>query len=80
MLLAGSQVSAMASDYVRRDAKNAGVIVFVHGLTGDASSTWTNATTKAFWPALIAADPAPSQCAGVAVSAAQEFDISEKLE
>ena len=28
-------------------------VVFVHGLTGDAKQTWTNATTKGFWPAWL---------------------------
>ena len=28
-------------------------VVFVHGLTGDAKQTWTNETTKGFWPAWL---------------------------
>jgi internalin A len=33
------------------------VIVFVHGVLGDARSTWTNEVTKAYWPDLIKNDP-----------------------
>ncbi len=33
-------------------------IVFVHGLFGDAKSSWTNETTKAYWPQLICNDRA----------------------
>jgi len=33
------------------------VIVFVHGATGNAISTWTNESTGAYWPRLIADDP-----------------------
>jgi len=32
------------------------VIVFVHGIFGDSSSTWTNFETGAYWPELIAQD------------------------
>jgi pimeloyl-ACP methyl ester carboxylesterase len=42
--------------YVRKmGAKTA--IIFVHGILGDARETWTNVTTKAYFPALVAADP-----------------------
>jgi hypothetical protein len=43
--------------YIRRTNAEA-VIVFVPGLFGDAVSTWTNSTTHAYWPELIAHDPA----------------------
>lgn len=33
------------------------VIVFVHGVTGDAVETWRNATTGALWPELTTRDP-----------------------
>src|SRR6185369_9301510 len=39
---------------VERGAPSA--IIFVHGLAGDARSTWTNANGT-YWPALVAADP-----------------------
>jgi len=45
------------SEFVNRQAGNESVIVFVHGVTGDAMSTWTNKTTGAYWPRLIANDP-----------------------
>lgn len=47
-----------ASRYVRERAGANGLIVFVHGVTGNATSTWTNAKTSAYWPQLVADDPA----------------------
>jgi hypothetical protein len=32
------------------------VIVFVHGVTGNAKETWTNRESKAYWPELIRSD------------------------
>ena len=51
---------AIASDsrYVRNEPSKTTVIVFVHGVTGDGTSTWTNSQTGAYWPALVAADSA----------------------
>jgi len=42
--------------YVRGPTGNHGVIIFVHGFIGDPISTWTNPTTHAYWPALVAKD------------------------
>ena len=47
-----------ASRYVRQGDRNKSVVVFVHGVTGDAVSTWTNTKTRAYWPQLMASDPA----------------------
>jgi len=33
------------------------ILIFVHGVLGDPRATFTNNTTKAFWPQLIADDP-----------------------
>src|SRR2546428_3258539 len=44
------------SQYVRQANKDS-VIVFVHGVFGDARATWTNTTTRAFWPSLMKGDP-----------------------
>ena len=44
------------SRYIRKQNENSGVIVFVHGVKGGATATWTNETTKAFWPHLIRDD------------------------
>ena len=44
------------SRYIRKQNENSGVIVFVHGVLGGATATWTNETTKAFWPHLIRDD------------------------
>ncbi len=45
-----------ASRYIRSSPSNSGVIIFVHGATGDATSTWTNGATGAYWPDLLAQD------------------------
>lgn len=34
------------------------MIVFVHGIFGDAEDTWTYAPTKIYWPKLLLSDPA----------------------
>ena len=39
------------------------LIVFVHGVFGDAVSTWTNSRTGAYWPSLFANDTALTQFA-----------------
>jgi len=44
------------SRYVRQNPKAKGVIVFVHGLMGDSTTTWTNQSTRAYWPDLISHD------------------------
>jgi pimeloyl-ACP methyl ester carboxylesterase len=41
--------------YVRRAGYNT-VIVFVHGIFGNAKTTWTNAQTGAYWPSLLKDD------------------------
>jgi pimeloyl-ACP methyl ester carboxylesterase len=46
------------SRYVRVDPSKGTAIVFVHGVTGDSIATWTNEATKAYWPSLVADDPA----------------------
>lgn len=45
-----------ASGYIKRDLSREDVIVFVHGVTGDARETWTNEKTKAYWPSLVRED------------------------
>jgi len=44
------------SQYVRQANKDS-VVVFVHGVLGDSRSTWTNGSTKAYWPVLVKDDP-----------------------
>ncbi|HUF92600.1 MAG TPA: alpha/beta fold hydrolase [Candidatus Limnocylindria bacterium] len=41
-----------------KQAGRPNVIVFVHGVTGDAVATWRNATTRALWPEMMTRDPA----------------------
>src|ERR1700678_2867067 len=43
------------SGYVRNN-HGKGVIVFVHGLTGDGTTTWTNESTGAYWPDMVSHD------------------------
>lgn len=50
----GQQTSSSA--YVKRDSARKEVVVFVHGVTGDAKETWTNEKTKAYWPELLRND------------------------
>jgi pimeloyl-ACP methyl ester carboxylesterase len=60
LLAACSWVKAQApsvSGYIDRDTKRSEVVVFVHGVTGDARGTWTNENTRAYWPALVRDDP-----------------------
>jgi tetratricopeptide (TPR) repeat protein len=45
------------SHYVRQSRKNGAIIVFVHGLMGDAEKSWTNDRTGASWPGLLGRDP-----------------------
>jgi pimeloyl-ACP methyl ester carboxylesterase len=42
--------------YVGGPPRNAGVIIFVHGLFGDDTETWTNTRTNEYWPYLIRRD------------------------
>jgi pimeloyl-ACP methyl ester carboxylesterase len=51
-----AQDHAIKSQYIRQTSKES-VIVFVHGVLGDAKETWTNDKTKVFWPNLIKEDP-----------------------
>jgi triacylglycerol esterase/lipase EstA (alpha/beta hydrolase family) len=45
------------SRYIRRQNANT-VVVFVHGVFGGAVGTWTNSLSGAYWPQLLADDPA----------------------
>ena len=51
----GVSVVPLRSHYIRRTNADA-VVVFVHGIFGDAKSTWTNDTTHAYWPELLTKD------------------------
>jgi pimeloyl-ACP methyl ester carboxylesterase len=46
---------AVDSNYVRRTSQTDTVIVFVHGVLGDAQTTWKNGA--AYWPTMLTADP-----------------------
>lgn len=51
--------NASGSRYIRNEEPNkTKVIVFVHGVTGDANTTWTNEETNAYWPSMVKEDPA----------------------
>lgn len=58
LLLYSCFAADMQSRYIRKEARNRGVIVFVHGLMGDSKATWTNAKTGAYWPDLLTKDAA----------------------
>ena len=47
----------LRSRYVRQAGYPA-VVVFVHGVFGDAESTWTNLSSKSYWPDLLTKDDA----------------------
>jgi pimeloyl-ACP methyl ester carboxylesterase len=44
--------------YVVRRENPTNAVIFVHGVLGNAASTWRNDATGAFWPTLVANDPA----------------------
>jgi pimeloyl-ACP methyl ester carboxylesterase len=49
---------AIASDgNLRHESPANGTIIFVHGIFGDRTSTWTNTKTGAYFPGLVAKDP-----------------------
>jgi hypothetical protein len=41
---------------VRQTAGADAVVIFVHGVFGDAATTWQNSATGATWPDLLAKD------------------------
>lgn len=43
------------SHYVRQQEKSTGVVVFVHGVLGDANTTWSSGNS--YWPKMLASDP-----------------------
>jgi pimeloyl-ACP methyl ester carboxylesterase len=43
--------------YFFQEPGNKGVIVFMHGVLGNAEATWTNSKTGEFWPDLVKNDP-----------------------
>lgn len=47
----------LQSRYLRKSDGNYSAIVFIHGIGGNSTSTWT-ASNGAYWPDLIAKDPA----------------------
>jgi pimeloyl-ACP methyl ester carboxylesterase len=56
-MLHSSATSAAPSGYIDFDPARKDVIVFIHGVTGDARETWTSKETAAYWPQLIREDP-----------------------
>lgn len=55
ILLSISNLQA-ESHYVRKTAGARRVMIFVHGVLGDSTTTWTNTAAKAYWPQLISED------------------------
>jgi hypothetical protein len=52
-LCARAGSSPSDSFYVRSDPNNDGVIIFVHGVTGNSRSTWTADRSGRFWPEML---------------------------
>jgi len=50
-------VTRVRPGYVTRTNADA-VVVFVHGIFGDAGSTWSNSESGESWPTLLSSDPA----------------------
>lgn len=44
------------SGWVRHKSDNTSVIVFVHGVLGNAYDTWHNTSSDSYWPKLITED------------------------
>src|SRR5262245_6823228 len=44
------------SRFVRRDPNNSKVLVFIHGVTGTPTETWTNLEKNVYWPNLVKED------------------------
>ncbi len=55
-LSSDSEESENSPRYIRKKDQNRGVIIFMHGFTGDSTETWTNAETGAYWPELLSRD------------------------
>jgi len=53
---AAPQPLTLESHFVSRLPGVNGVIIFVHGVFGDANGTWRNNDTNAYWPELVAKD------------------------
>lgn len=58
LMLVGGSAHAADSRFVTHDPARTKVVVFVHGVLGDGTNTWQNTETKAYWPAMMAADRA----------------------
>lgn len=61
IVLSGCSTAALVPQQLHpKWIKNRGLptaLVFVHGMSGDGTSTWTNPTTEAYFPKLVADDP-----------------------
>ena len=53
----GAHTTMPPSAWIRQ-AGHERPVVFVHGVLGSADATWRNAGTGAYWPTLLAEDPA----------------------
>lgn len=56
--MAISSTCLAQDNYYRYESSNNSVIVFVHGVLGDAKLTWKNKESGAYWPDLISKDSA----------------------
>jgi pimeloyl-ACP methyl ester carboxylesterase len=54
--LTASNGASAFGEWIRHDSRNRGVIIFVHGVTGDGRGTWTSAVSHAYWPEMLKHD------------------------
>jgi pimeloyl-ACP methyl ester carboxylesterase len=54
LVVAMTAAHAQQGPWIRHDASNHGVIVFVHGILGDERTTWTNGSS--YWPEMLMHD------------------------
>jgi len=55
-LTSTSVIAQSNSRYIKQTPGNQSVIVFVHGIFGDSTTTWTN-RNGTYWPELLKSDP-----------------------
>jgi pimeloyl-ACP methyl ester carboxylesterase len=55
-LLVASAGADAEARYIRKESSNTQTIIFVHGVMGESTATWTNPASKAFWPELLEGD------------------------
>jgi pimeloyl-ACP methyl ester carboxylesterase len=52
-----SSINRAQCEWIRHNPNSRGVVIFVHGLFGDARTTWTAEKTHTYWPEMLLNDP-----------------------